>query len=220
MTGTEIVERAKALSKYKYWYGGKRQLATRALADVLKKENSKVWTETYYSRALNDIDGVTRVCDCSGLVCYAYNIADVGSYQIKEKYKAWNGTPKEGMIGWKSGHVGIFSADGWSAPIIEMRSQAYDYQCNRTYADCGFTAVLYDAFIDYDSTPETYDDTKPGWHKDTNGWWYRHTEGTGPDTYFHDTIKAIGGHRYVFDSEGYICTLQRVSPNSKEGWIA
>lgn len=216
MNATDILTRAKALRGCKYWYGGKRELASRALADRLKKENPATWTDKYYNTALKDIDGKTRVCDCSGLVCYAYGISDIGSYNIKEKYSVWAGTPRAGMIAWKKGHVGIFSADGWTAPIIEMRSQAYDYQNTRTYKECGFTAVLYDKAIDYDK----YDDLSIGWHRDAVGWWYRHTRGTGPATYYHDCFITLDDrHRYCFDSDGYICELTRVSPNSARGWI-
>lgn len=215
MTGKEIVERAKALSGYKYWYGGKRELASKKLADKLRIENPSVWTAEYYSTALKDVDGKTHVCDCSGLVCYAYGVSDIGSYAIREKYTAYTGTPKAGMIAWRKGHVGIFSADGWDAPIIEMRSQAYDYRCSRTFKQAGFTHVLFDKGVDYMAD----DTTTVGWHKDGAGWWYRHTRGVGPATYFHDCMETVSGHRYVFDSDGYICTLKRVSPESGEGWI-
>ena len=215
MNATDILTRANSLKGFKYWYGGKRELASVSLANRLKKENPSVWTDTYYNTSLRDIDGKTHVCDCSGLVCYAYGIGDIGSYNIKEKYPAWEYEPRAGMIAWKRGHVGIFSADGWDAPIIEMRSQAYDFQNTRTYKECGFTAVLYSRNVDYSSREN---DTARGWHADGLGWWYRHTDGTGPDTYYHDTVVVINGHKYHFDSQGYICTLNRVPPTSKTGW--
>lgn len=217
MTGKEIVEKARGFASFRYWYGGKREIATKALADRLKKENPGVWTETYYSRALKDIDGATRVCDCSGLVCACYGIKDVGSYQIAEKFKKWTGTPRAGMIAWKKGHVGIFLSDGWGAKIAEMRSQAYDYQETRTFADCGFTSVLYDPAVTYGE--EKDDGTAVGWHKDGTGWWYRHTKGTGAATYYHDVFEEINGRKYCFDSSGYICTLIRVRPDSNGGWL-
>ena len=123
------------------------------------------------------------------------------------------------MIGWKSGHVGIFSRDGWDAPIIEMRSQYYDYQDKRTYKECGFTKVLYSPSYIYDESSTQNDDTKVGWHRDSSGWWYRHTEGTGPNTYYHETFQTINGKRYCFDKHGYICYLNRVDGNSETGWL-
>lgn len=234
MNAREILLRAKSLRDCKYWYGGKRELASKALADRLKNENPSVWTTGYYSKALKDVDGKTHVCDCSGLVCYAYGTSDIGSYAIKEKYKEWTGEPKAGMIGWKRGHVGIFSADGWGAPIIEMRGIDYDYMCSRTFKECGFTAVLHGVGVDYDASSD--DNTAIGWHSDDVGWWYRFAVGYGPSTYYHDCFKEVGGHLYLFDGMGYICTnpvwskhnddynltemtFEIVPPTSGTGWI-
>lgn len=219
MTGKEIVERARSLKGYKYWYGGKRELASVRLAYRLKRENPNVWTDKYYREALKDVDGKTRVCDCSGLVCHAYGISDVGSYQLKEKYKVWNGKPLPGMIAWKPGHVGIILDT--SGHVIEMRSQKYDYMETRYRKEAGLTTLLYDPNIDYNVSRETSD---LGWNRDNNGLWYRHTTGTGPETYYHDCVKIINGHCYAFDSDGYICEIgsylgRRVPPESDRGWI-
>lgn len=236
MTGKEIVARAQSLSKCKYWFGGKRELASVSLAKRLQSESPSVWTNNYYNRALEDVDGVTHVCDCSGLVCFAYGIGDISSYGIRDKYTVYTGVPKAGMIGWKSGHVGIFSRDGWDAPIIEMRAQAYDYQASRTFKECGFTKVLYSKDVNYDESSTQNDTTKVGWHKDAMGWWYRHTEGTGEGTYYHECCAHINGHFYFFDRDGYICTFstpvqeapgattyiskwERVKPESETGWL-
>lgn len=199
MTGKEIVERARSLKRFKYWYGGKRELASVRLAYRLKRENPSVWTDTYYKEALKDVDGKTRVCDCSGLVCYAYGISDIGSYQLKEKYKVWNGKPLPGMIAWKPGHVGIIlDTDGH---VIEMRSQKYDYMETRYRKEAGLLTLLYDPNVNYDVSRETSD---IGWNKDDAGWWYRHTNGTGPDTYYHDGAAIVNGKVFIFDSSGYI----------------
>lgn len=219
MTGKEIVDRARSLSHMVYWYGGKRQKCTTALASGLMKQNPGVWTDAYFKKAVRDIHNKKSCCDCSGLVCYAYDIPDIGSYQLRQRYRFWTGAPRAGMVAWKSGHVGIFSHDGWDAPIIEMRGIDDDYQECRTYSQCGFTHVLYDPSIEYEDA-----DKKTGWHSDKSGWWYRHTYGTGPGTYYHDTAKIINGHCYLFDSDGYICeagayTGRRVPPTSDRGWI-
>lgn len=219
MTGKEIVERARSLSRMVYWYGGKRQKCTTQLASALMKQNPGVWTDSYYKKAVRDIHNKKSCCDCSGLVCHAYGIADIGSYQIRQRYRVWTGVPHAGMIGWRSGHVGIFSRDGWDSPIIEMRGIDYDYQESRTFSQCGFTHVLYDPGIDY-SDP----DKLVGWHSDSAGWWYRHTYGKGHHTYYHDCVKIINGHAYLFDSDGYICEPgsypgKRVPATSDRGWI-
>lgn len=219
MTGKEIVERARSLSDMVYWYGGKRQKCTTVLASSLMKQNPGVWTDSYYKKAVRDIHNKKSCCDCSGLVSYAYGIPDIGSYQMKQRYHEYFWTPRAGMIAWKNGHVGIFSRDGWDAPVIEMRGIDYDYQEKRTFRECGFTHVLYDPEIDY-SDP----DKLVGWHSDSSGWWYRHTCGTGPTTYYHDCVKIINGHAYIFDSDGYICEVgsylgKRVPATSGRGWI-
>ena len=219
MTGRDIVKRARSLSNLVYWYGGKRQKCTTGLAIRLMTQNPQVWTDSYYKKAVRDIHEQKYCCDCSGLVSYAYVIGDIGSYQMRARFKEWTGTPRAGMIGWKCGHVGIFSSDGWDAPIIEMRGIDYDYQECRTFSQCGFTNVLYDPEVDYSCPDELV-----GWHSDLTGWWYRHTYGVGPDTYYHDCVKIIGGHAYLFDSDGYICEVgaypgKRVRATSNRGWL-
>ena len=207
MTGKEIVERAESFKGYKYWYGGKREVASVALANRLKKENPNVWTDTYYNTALKDIDGITRVCDCSGLVCACYGISDIGSYAIREKYKVWNGSPKPGMIAWKQGHVAIIK--DYDGHVIEMRSQAYDYQDTRYRKEAGLNTLLYDPNINYDVT-----DNKDGWEKDNNGWKYKEN-----GAYIKGAFKNINGHNYCFDNEGYINYIMRVNPTDDRGWI-
>lgn len=147
MKGIDIVNRARSLNDCRYWYGAKRQIATKALADALKKQNPGTWTASYYKKALEDIDGKTRVCDCSGLVCYAYNIPDIGSSQIRNRFKVWKGTPRPGMIAWKSGHVGIIVT--CSGKVAEMRGIDYDYQENRYRKTAGLTTLLYDPAVEY-----------------------------------------------------------------------
>ena len=217
MTGKDIVATANSYKNMVYWYGAKREKCTTTLAGVLKQQNPGIWTEDYYQKALKDCDGKTYACDCSGLVCGAYGIADIGSYQLGAKYETWNGTPRAGMIAWKRGHVGIFSADGWDAKIIEMRGIDYDWKKERTYKTCGFTKVMYDPTIDYG----VENHKSIGWHSDNFGWWYRHTYGVGNGTYYHDCCKIINGHAYLFDASGYIRGLdgKRVAPESKTGWI-
>ena len=210
MTGKEICRRAKECKNVRYWYGGKGETATKSLADRLKKENPGVWTNKYYNTAMQDLGH--KVGDCSYLVCHAYDRSMIGSSQIVAKYPAWSGTPRDGMICWKRGHVGIYEG-GF---VHELSSQARDYQLT-TYSPDLWDAVLYDPANSYDN--EVPEEWRTGWHSDNNGWCYRHTEGTGPDTYYHDTVKKINGHTYVFDDMGYICYLMRVRPSDSEGWI-
>lgn len=147
MTGYDIVRRAMELKDYKYWYGGKREKATLALAQRLKKENPSVWDEDYMLKAKIDISHGEKVCDCSGLVCYAYGIGDISSYGLKKKYKVWTGKPKPGMISWKPGHVGIIKT--CSGKVIEMRGIDYDFTDTRYRKEAGLMTLLYDPNVEY-----------------------------------------------------------------------
>lgn len=219
-TATEIIEAAKSLSNYVYWYGGKREECTYRLAQKLKSANPSVWTQSYYNKARQDITNGRKCCDCSGLVSFAYGISDIGSSAMPEKFETYTGAPFAGMIAWKSGHCGIFLADGWDAPIAEMRGIDYDYQETRTFKEVGFTRVLCSRSVLYE-----YGTTMAvGWHKDASGWWYRHTAGIGPKTYYHDCFQAINGHPYFFNGSGYICKITPtdptpIPPTSSTGWL-
>lgn len=213
MEVSEIISRATSFRGYKYWYGGKGEIATVALAKRLKQENPTVWTDSYYNKAIKDVNGENRVADCSCLVCKAYNIGNVGSYFIGEKYPQHKGEPKTGMILWRKGHVGIYD----NGIVHQMKGIDYDYY-DEPYNAAAWVKVLYDTSVNYDMPK---DETKCGWYADSNGWWYRYKEGTGADTYYHDVVKIIGGHAYLFDNEGYITDLKGIRyPNTEtRGWI-
>lgn len=227
-TSQEILSRVDSYKNYVYWYGGKRSRCTAALAVALKKQNPDVWTNEYYAKAMDDVAHNRMCCDCSGLVCGAYGIQDIGTAQFLPRFKVWGGIPKAGMIAWKKGHTGIFLLDGWDSPIAEMRGIDYDFQNNRTFKQAGFTAVLYDSRVSY-SNINSRAHEEVGWHKDAGGWWYRHTRGTGEETYFHDTIQVINNHVYAFNSYGALVFPSAahpfdswivVDPNSTSGWLS
>lgn len=144
---SDIVERAKSMSNHKYWYGGGGQIATQALADSLYNTyKNTIWSKDYYNTALKDIDGTTRVSDCSHLVSYAYGLVEHGTHGLNttalvNKYAKYadRNNPKNGMICWRSGHCGIY-ADG---QVIQMKSQKYDYYVE-TYKAGDWDYILYD----------------------------------------------------------------------------
>lgn len=232
MTGKEIVERAREKKNWKYWYGGKGEVASAELASILMHQNPNVWSNAYYLKALEDIRMHATVCDCSGFVCICYGMSNIGTYQMGRGGNGLKERPlagaKPGMIAWKNGHCGIIIDDDMH--VAEMRGIDYDYQETRTFAQAGFTKVLYLQNVDYSSEN---DDTTIGWHNDAAGWWYRHTKGRGANTYWHDTFRVVNGHTYYFDSDGYICTVDsktrvgkhtraefvRVTPDSETGWL-
>lgn len=214
-TSIEILKWVEDHRTFVYWYGGKREKCTRALADRLKKENPSVWTDTYYTLAMLDVRAGRRCCDCSGFVCGAYGCPDIGTSKMCETFSVWPYTPCAGMIAWKRGHCGIFLSDGWDSPIAEMRGLYYDFQSKRTFKEAGFTKVLYSKAVDYG---RFNDAALACWHTDSVGHWYRHTQGIGPDTYFHDTVQNICGHVYAFNHEGYV-VLPPGTPPYFEDWV-
>lgn len=214
-TSIEILEWIDNHRTFVYWYGGKRDKCTRELADALRRENPSVWTEDYYRIAMMDVVRGHVCCDCSGFVCGAYGCLDIGTSAMREEFSTYNGIPLAGMIAWKRGHCGIFLRDGWDSPIAEMRGLDYDFQHHRTFKNAGFTEVLYSKNVDYNRFNSN---TFTGWHADSVGKWYRHTQGTGPDTYFHDTVQNIAGHVYAFNHDGYVVTPPGTPPYFKD-WL-
>lgn len=198
MTGKEIVEKAKGFKNRKYWYGAKDQVATVELAKALMAANPSTWTPEYYGAAIKMVNGKQRVCDCSGLVCRAYNIRDIGSYQIKEKYIQVDNESdyRDGMIAWKPGHVGIIEKVKGKWILHEMRSLKYGYMKTRTLDEAGIIMVLKSKDIDYD-----WEYTE-GWHVDERGWWF--ATGTSKGSYCKSEVRMIEGEVYAFDAEGYM----------------
>lgn len=200
MTGKEVVRRARELHGFAYWYGGKGQLATSALAEQLRKDNPGVWTDSYFNTALKDVAAKRRVGDCSYLVCYAYNRSQIGSWAISEEYKIWGDqqNPKDGMILWRPGHVAIYD-DGM---VLELANQSVDFRI-KEYVSLEWSKVLYSSKVDYDFEYEV------GWHRDINGWWYAY--GNRKGEYYKDSVRGLPdpfglGYwgNYEFDGAGYL----------------
>lgn len=194
-----IIQRATACRDMVYWYGGKRQLATKELADILKANNPSVWTNSYYDTALKDVVDGKTVCDCSGLVCYAYNMPDIGTYMMPvcNKLTAFDKTDTyiPGMIAWKPGHCGIILDS--SGHIAEMRSIKWDYSCRRTFKEAGFKRIYYAPSISYEIDDHSY-----GWHEDATGWWF--ATGVNPGEYYRNCFAKINNRWFHFNDKGYI----------------
>lgn len=209
MTGRDICKRAASLHDCKYWYGAKIELATVSLANRLREENPLVWTNKYYNKAIQDIDGKTRVGDCSGLVCHAYDTAMISSYAIEAKYPEWKDSPKDGMILWRRGHVGIY--DG--GRVHELKSIDYDYRFD-IYDASRWAKVLYDTSVDYDSPIYPL-----GWNQNMNTgmWWYQ--TGPGADDYYRNCVAQINGDYYAFGPDGYMVEGAAIIQTDKNGEI-
>lgn len=201
LTGSEILRRAHELEGYCYWYGGKRNRCTQALLNEFAKQYKNIYTATYIAKCKVDIANNRWCVDCSGLVCYAYNRPNIGSYQMPEKYSKWTGTPRNGMILHRNGHVGLYE-NGF---VLEARGIDYDVTNTRKYIASEWQNVLYDPSVDYNEKKYSI-----GWHKDEIGWWYADSETTYcKDGYYNLPWSGdpSGKSKFYFDKRGYcICT--------------
>lgn len=198
MTGREIVNRSLELGKNcVYWYGAKRQVPTEELALSLRKNNPSVWTMDYLDAARADIGGTKLACDCSGLVCGAYAIADIGTGQFPNKFTEYTGNSYiPGMIAWKKGHCGIIINPGGT--IAEMRGLKWDFYTGRTFSSAGFTKIFYDPRVIY----EGFNDANVGWQKNGSKWLYVKSNGR----YACNEFLKINGNWYYFDADYFMAT--------------
>lgn len=149
MTGIDIVNNALQYTSglYCYWYGGKRQKCSTALLNQLAKLYPGVYTKSYTAKCKQDIANGLYCVDCSGLVCGAYRIDDIGTVQMEtdSRFKRWTGEPLNGMIVWRKSHVGIY----YNGYVIEARGVDYDVTTNRKYKASEWSRVYYVAGTDY-----------------------------------------------------------------------
>lgn len=146
-SSSDIVARAMSLQGHKYWYGGDGRVASVAYANSLRSSYPSIWTPGYYQKALGDVG--KPVADCSYLCNYAYGKASPGNHGAGTAsypgiYSRWNGTPKNGMICWRSGHCGIYN----NGKTIEMSGIDNDFVI-RDYNPGRWSAVFYDKNRNY-----------------------------------------------------------------------
>lgn len=122
-----------------YWYGGSGEIASESVLQRLAASYPKYYNSTYIANCRKDINGHTRIADCSYAVSYAYNIGRTNSAWFMQNYATWTGTPKNGMFLVRTGHVAIYR-DGHT---MEMSGQAYDYQ-ERPYVASSWSRIGYD----------------------------------------------------------------------------
>ena len=198
MTGQEIVNRALELGrKCVYWYGAKRQIPTERLAQTLRINNSSVWTMAYMDSARADIGGSKLACDCSGLVCGAYAIPDIGTSQFPKVFTEYAGNNYiPGMIAWKKGHCGIIIDT--HGTIAEMRGLKWDFCTRRTFSSAGFAKIFYYPGVIY----RGFNDTEIGWRKIKDRWKYVKTDGR----FAHNEFLKIDGKWYYFNADYIMVT--------------
>lgn len=198
MSGQEIVNRALELGREcVYWYGAKRQVPTEKLALSLRKSNPSVWTMEYLDAARADIGSTKLACDCSGFVCGAYAVPDIGTSQFSKKFVEYTGISYiPGMIAWKKGHCGIIIDT--HGTIAEMRGLKWDFCTRRTFSSAGFTKIFYDPRVVY----KGFNDIQTGWRKIGDKWQYIKTNGYSA---FNEFLK-IDGKWYYFNADHFMVT--------------
>ena len=200
MTGQEIVNRTLELGrKCVYWYGAKRQIPTEKLAQILRKNNPSVWTMDYLDAARADIGGTKLACDCSGLVCGAYAVPDIGTSQFPKTFTEYTGISYiTGMIAWKKGHCGIII--GSHGTIAEMRGLKWDFCTRRTFSSAGFTKIFYDPRVTY----EGFNDNKTGWVRVDSKCKWQYIKPNGK--FACGEFLKIDGKWYYFNADYYMVT--------------
>lgn len=200
------LERATKLlnENWGYVYGAKYNDNPMSQSDLdrLRAANSKVYTNAYYLKAITVLKNHYAI-DCSGLVCYAYGMNDIGSWQIAElgstKPETWETinykatTQEAGDILWREGHVALAIDE---VNCIEARGIDYGV-VKSVSADRAFKKIIRMK----DSSPNKY--SKIGWIAEQDGkYWYAYDSDFG--SYYHDCIVVIDDIAYYFDSEGYL----------------
>lgn len=131
MNGEQVIKNALNYLHYVYWYGGKGQKCTQALLNTLAAAYPRVYTATYKAKCKKDIAAGRYCIDCSGLVCKAYKIPDIGTYTMAtdKRFTQYKGAPENGMIVWNPTHVGLYC----NGKVIEARGIDYDVTTDRVY---------------------------------------------------------------------------------------
>lgn len=152
MTGEDICKNALEYTKggYVYWYGGKGQKCTATLLKQLSSMYQNIYTKSYIAKCEQDIKNGKRCIDCSGLVCKAYGIKDIGTYQMATdtRFHIYEGTPCNGMILWKWTHCGIY----YNGKVIEARGKDYGVISSRTYKATDWQRIYTVDGVDYMQT--------------------------------------------------------------------
>lgn len=209
-TSSEVIARAKSLLDWNYVYGAKYTDAplTKAKLDALRSQNSQVYTDTYYKKAKALVG--TNCIDCSGLVCYALGISDIGSWSLHDKpsndsdYKYGNlSSPTPGSVLWRSGHCAIYIGDN---KLVEAKGINYGV-ITSTFNKTKWSAEIIPPFA-----KDLWDYEQIGWQWDGTGWWYAYGHVKGD--YYKNQVVQIDGAYYAFDADGYNVLNPRVKTAS------
>ena len=150
MTGNDIIKNALRCGNYVYWYGAKGEECTYKLLNTLSALYPGIYTTTYKQKCMADIRNGKCAIDCSGLVCLAYGISNISTYEMPKHFTEYTGPIKNGMIVWRRNHVGLY----YNGVVIEARGIDYDVTANRIYKKSDWERVYIKPDVNYDADME------------------------------------------------------------------
>lgn len=150
MTGNDIIKNALLYKNCVYWYGAKGEQCTYKLLNILSALYPGIYTTTYKQKCMTDIRNGEHAIDCSGLVCRAYGISNMSTYDMPKHFTEYTGPVKNGMIVWKQEHVGLY----YNGMVLEARGIDYDVTDTRTYKKSDWERVYINPDVNYDADME------------------------------------------------------------------
>ena len=150
MTGNDIIKNALRCGNYVYWYGAKGEECTYKLLNTLSALYPGIYTTTYKQKCMADIRNGKNAIDCSGLVCLAYGISNISTYEMPKHFTEYTGPIKNGMIVWRRNHVGLY----YNGVVIEARGIDYDVTANRIYKKSDWERIYIKPDVNYDADME------------------------------------------------------------------
>lgn len=148
-TGIALVDYARSKVGTPYFYGSKMKPLTETFMAQMHRQYPSTVTNSYMNKARKK-GQVGKVCvDCSGLIG-AYRERQIGSYQLYQT--AYTRLPinewehfANGVVLWRSGHVGVFFWCGGIPTVIEAKGINYGtvvsdfvpskWTCGLTFSD-------------------------------------------------------------------------------------
>ena len=150
MTGNDIIKNALLYKNCVYWYGAKGEQCTYKLLNILSALYPGIYTTTYKQKCMADIRNGECAIDCSGLVCRAYGISNMSTYDMPKHFTEYTGPVKNGMVLWKQNHVGLY----YNGMVLEARGIDYDVTDTRTYKKLDWERVYIKPDVNYDADME------------------------------------------------------------------
>lgn len=150
MTGNDIIKNALLYKNCVYWYGAKGEQCTYKLLNILSALYPGIYTTTYKQKCMTDIRNGEHAIDCSGLVCRAYGIGNMSTYDMPKHFTEYTGPVKNGMIVWKQEHVGLY----YNGVVLEARGIDYDVTDTRAYKKSDWERVYINPDVNYDADME------------------------------------------------------------------